>query len=316
MAYTSEECAKIMINETQNLIKTNINHMKRPPEQYRTLYNMMSKRQYHIFFTIKYLNLNTVTEIAKALTLSNACLSLLISKSVAKGHLQKKYPTETSDGRKIIICLTENGEKELNKLIQKILMDMEEFIKVLPKEYIKNVSEGYRKIASITENYEKIDLYKDLETANQKTTEDLPFEMLKSMICLMSWLFEHYFKEFDTNGKKKDALTLHQFRILSIIKAVNESSIVELSEILCVSESTTSTAIKKLTLLGYLTKERANTADDGRKKICCMTESGMEILEEMESRLLKKYKSFFENLDEDKQETLYEGLKLIEKSHK
>lgn len=299
-----------MLYAVQNLFRVKINYVKSSSKNRVNKKDLLSLRQLHVLFMIKYFKMTTITDIAKYLSLSNAGLSLIISKMEQSGYIEKKYPAISDDGRKVIVCLTDKGEKELKNLIAEFTLNMEQLNKGLSEEEIRIIYEGYDKIASITQDYNEVDLKVCLVEPLTKSQE-ICMGVLKNIVCISNWCTNYYFNEFDTNGKKKNKLTVNQFNILYLIYTFKENSISELSGVLDVSESTMSTAIKKLTVLGYLEKERQNLRGDARKKICYITNEGIDILKTTTNRLLTVFKEYYETLNDEQKVTLYEGLSLI-----
>ena len=82
--------------------------------------NELSKKRFYIMHIIKYLGLNTVSELEEYTNLSGSSISITISRLVKSGFLYKEYPKEGDDGRRVFIRLTEKGLESIEKTKESI----------------------------------------------------------------------------------------------------------------------------------------------------------------------------------------------------
>ena len=82
--------------------------------------NELSKKRFYIMHIIKYLGLNTVSELEEYTNLSGSSISITVSRLVKSGFLYKEYPKEGDDGRRVFIRLTEKGLESIEKTKENI----------------------------------------------------------------------------------------------------------------------------------------------------------------------------------------------------
>lgn len=113
----------------------------------------ITHNQYQILFCISSLGLNTISKLSEFLGSSGSTLSIMVSKLVKSGFLQKSYPNTLQDNRFVYISPTEKTKKLLNETalfaneqikqnylmtlsteeLEKLMEGMDYFIKVFQK---------------------------------------------------------------------------------------------------------------------------------------------------------------------------------------
>lgn len=139
--------------------------------------------------------------------------------------------------------------------------------------------------------------------------KEIAQELIALNTNIFLWNREHIEKSFNINGKAKEGeLTVRQFHVLTFIKNGGMHTVSEISNWLNISKSSMSIMISKLEKNGYLRKEQADHADDGRKMYFYLTKKGLAAIQEAEERVLEIVAACFSSLDPEKKKEFYAHL--------
>ena len=260
----------------------------------------LSQRQYKILFTMHVLKINTVSEIAKGFKQSTATISIIMSKLVDSGYLQKEYPSKSDDKRKVFFYITEKGNEALQTLSDEIIIGIEYFYKNFTKQQSEKFDAGLTDLEKIFYfQEEKYTCHLDtiLESATMLITKRIVRVLLRMLI------------ESEVSLSKVCAyniITVRQFHILRIMIELNINTIGRMEEMLIITESTLSTALSRLVESGYLEK-KYNQDTDARKIFFCVTEDGKKEYERIYQEMMTIIEESLEQRTKEKQKLLMRG---------
>ncbi len=143
-------------------------------------------------------------------------------------------------------------------------------------------------------------------------------EIAKELVTLNMniwwWNRGHMMKSFHVNGKNENGLlTMQQFHVLMFMKSTGVNTVSELCKWLHLSKSSMSIMISNLEKMGYLYKQQADDADDGRKVYLHLTQMGKETVAKAEENVLEDIASCFTSFSEEAQTKICTNLKELNK---
>ena len=128
----------------------------------------------------------------------------------------------------------------------------------------------------------------------------------------------HWNKKYTTKTvllKKLDemGLTGHQAEVLGFMYANPElDTVSQLSAELLVSKGSLSLMLSKLESGGFVQKNAAKGADDGRKVYVTLTEKGRSSVEEVRETMVNSASDVFDDMQEDKRALFYTKVKELQ----
>lgn len=258
----------------------------------------LSSRQIDILNLIIVYNINTVSSLAKELDLSTSGLSIIISKIVKQGLLEKMYDDD-SDGRMVILVATTMGIEVHNTIINSIADIIEIFVNSLDEDeyrlYVKSCKDFTSAFSSF--GIEPFDEnLKGKELANYVT---------KTVMTIKNPL-EKFFRDVNANNKEEIYLTDKERGLLAIIINAKICTPSEIAKVFCTSESTVSTQLRGLYKKGYLTKEKS--FEDSRKTYFYPTDKGVETFEKCDKIFNDAFIEVLQLIKEETQIKIIDGL--------
>lgn len=275
--------------------------------------NKLSERQFQVLFFIEYLRINTLSQISDKLELSGSNISTVISKLVKNGLLRKKYPDYDDDKRKIYFYLTSEGKHELQNKIEQMTAYLAAFYEGLDATKKQNFLEAYNRLITLLpkdtaeENPLPIDRAEG-SPVPVGMAEQIAKRIVNGMIAA-STLLQKSFSHDPMEEERKDLLAHNHHQVLFIIDTKKINNLRELSRTIGISESALSTTLSKLDAEGLVCKEHPEADEDGRKMTFYITEKGREKLLATRKKIISFFVSFYNTLQADQQENLYEGIK-------
>lgn len=239
-----------------------------------------SHRQLEILSAIMFEDINTGTELAKAMHLNKSTVSLVLSK-MEKKELIVRVRGQASDNRLTYIESTEKGERLLTDFFIYRLKNFKAFYDFLTDECRQYFSKGVTYLRSIAGD---VSPHNDkmvafiFENYNEHLG-DFGSELLqlsRDLIYFLS-IFLNYGGSFRDKIKKIE-LTPAQTRIMVAMLKCNISSLTELEKQLKTSASALSICVSRLEAKGYVEKSQLKNNGDARRKYLTLTHKGMEIL--------------------------------------
>ncbi len=94
----------------------------------------LSKKKFFILYLISTNTANTIKSFEIAFSASSSSLSILISKMVEEGLLEKSFPEKGDDGRKVYFTITDKGIQEMSFFYSNIVKDINSFFDSLNEE--------------------------------------------------------------------------------------------------------------------------------------------------------------------------------------
>lgn len=249
--------------------------------------SQISDRQFEIMTVIEYLNINTISELAKVMDLNKSTLSIIVSKLVDRGFILRELPSTVDDGRKIYFVLSEEGKKFLTNVGQEdmnfIVMVYNNMSKEQKRE-IKKVINNIKKVNDSSERFEGSSLV--TEVLNNRVDQSVNFEPKVREAFKVFGYFAFCVMNAGFNAvksgaiKKNEVLTANQANLLFCIANLKLNTISALEEHLNASGSTISITVSKMVEKGILAKSPAPRGQDGRVVYIHLTEEGEKIYNE------------------------------------
>ena len=109
----------------------------------------LTGRQFSILIVVHEFQCCTISDLEKELNVSSSSLSIVVSKLVKEGYLQRTYPSEEEDRRKTYISLTQKGMSVLIEAYERIIKVFGEFYSNLDEKKQKDFEEGLEKLNAI-----------------------------------------------------------------------------------------------------------------------------------------------------------------------
>lgn len=109
----------------------------------------LTGRQFSILVMVHALGCCTISDLEQQLNVSSSSLSIVVSKLVKEGYLQRTYPSEEEDRRKTYISLTQKGMSVLTEAYERIIKVFGEFYSNLDEKKQKDFEEGLEKLNAI-----------------------------------------------------------------------------------------------------------------------------------------------------------------------
>ncbi len=259
----------------------------------------ISPRQWDILFIIEEMKVNTLSLISKELELSLSSLSIIISKMVGNNLIVKKYE-DNSDGRIIILDLSEKAKGyyyEMKKMIMTAICD---FLKSLDKESRQLFDNAIKELEFVGKFFSPyiLDLSKDIESQA---------EVMYQNIMRLKFVSESIFRK--VNSGVDNSIFEKGLAILAATIKENLHTPSELSQKIKTSESTISTQLKALINKNLMYKTKK--AGDSRKTYFYPTEEGISLYEKCKENTMETLTAMISKLDKELLLNLDSGLNNI-----
>jgi DNA-binding MarR family transcriptional regulator len=109
----------------------------------------LTHRKYSILFSMQKLNISTVSEFERIISISKSSLSLTLSKLVEEGFISKHEPLATDDGRKAYFRITPKGIEEYNKACETLDEMFKQFYDSLSASQKIDLKEGIERLNNV-----------------------------------------------------------------------------------------------------------------------------------------------------------------------
>lgn len=109
----------------------------------------LTGRQFTILVIVHEFKCCTISDLEKELNVSSSSLSIVVSKLVKEGYLQRQYPSEEEDRRKTYISLTQKGMSVLIEAYERIITVFGDFYCKLDEQKQKDFKEGLEKLNAV-----------------------------------------------------------------------------------------------------------------------------------------------------------------------
>ncbi len=297
---TASEVGALIIDFTENIFRYKAKNFKQDFKVNANSTKMLSERQYHILFLVKYLGKNTTSQLASFIGQSTGSLSLIISKMIKSELLHKKYPNIEQDNRVVYFYLSDKGQGLLKNFTDEFLRRIHEFYYSLSPELKELFDLGFDDLIALLKDYQDIDLAADPRYTNDQPVN--PEKILKAAICLASLKScFHNDEEFMKHG----CLSMGRFNILRLIDR-GIDSIQGLSYASFLSQSNLSILLKSMAKEGLV--EKIHDDCDSRKVYFKVTALGKETVCQTYSHLVLQFENFYNNLCDDYKRRIYSGV--------
>lgn len=110
---------------------------------------LLTDRQFTILVFVHQIKPCTISDLVRELNVSSSSLSIVVSKLVKEGYLEREYPVEGEDRRKTYLYLTEKGRDVLTEVYEGIIAVFGTFFSRLDEEKQKDFKEGLQKLGAI-----------------------------------------------------------------------------------------------------------------------------------------------------------------------
>lgn len=259
----------------------------------------LSERQFSILILLTLMQKNTISELAKFMNVSKSALSIVMNKLVKKGYVQKVYPQEIDDKRKIYFYVSNTGKEILKKMKKANLDEFRTLYQTFDKEQKEKMNIAIEKLEEISKGKDKNIaqiLYEEDEDADEAE------QINRKIAIFFSDFFENSNQlvrsEFNINGNESNnCITKNQFHILYCIENFNYNTVSKLESFLNSSGSTVSITISKLVKDGYLYKDKS-TETDKRIVYIKLTGKGIEAIKKALDIMEKIFVNYIESLSE------------------
>lgn len=109
----------------------------------------LTDRQFTILILVHQFKLCTISELKRELNISSSSLSIGVTKLVKEGYLERNYPSEEEDRRKIYLSMTQKGAEVLMKAYERIMIVFGDFYESLNHDNKRDFEEGINKLNTI-----------------------------------------------------------------------------------------------------------------------------------------------------------------------
>lgn len=268
----------------------------------------ISERQYAILFAIKDIKIYTVSEMAKLMNLNKSTLSIIINKMVKKGYINKHYPENSQDKRKIYFYPSKLGVEKLEQLKKANIEEFKYMYSSFSDKQKENFEIGVEFLKKVSE--EKSTLATEIVKRNFNIEDKIEHMVGKLALFFSSFIEtnrEIVKDEFNIH-KNVDSITKNQFHLLVYIDTFNYDTVSKLETFLNSSGSTVSITISKLVENGYLYKEYPNKTEDGRIVYIRLTDKGKKIIKETKEKVKTLFINYFESLNQEEKKYLNKAI--------
>lgn len=239
---------------------------------------ILSERQYYILYIIKYKNIDTITGIAKYLSLSKANLSILTSKMEVSGLVVRNKLSQ-KDSRVANIVITEKGNMVFDNFRENAFKDIKELID-------GEVFKEFDIYSLITELKKFLDIDKEIVHK-----EDIFLMIFIKLNYFLNNVHLRFVKENDIN------ISVAELKIIKTIALFENINFEIITEALALSYSTVSLQVKSLESKGIVNKVKCK--DDGRITYIDLTQKGQDIINMFYSCKKALIKEMFLNKSEE-----------------
>ncbi len=228
----------------------------------------ISQRQFKILVSIEFAGINTVSDLAKAMALSKSTMSIITTKMIKSGYIEKKRPTISQDKRQVFFKVTETGFNILKAQTEKNIAVFRDFYNEISESQRENFRNGVKLLRELSPTNQQCTEALVKKYTKDFTDDDEFLSVLEDLSYFSFSILDRNAKEFSsvcTNPKNElKALTEHQLQIIFCVRVLELDTISKLSEFLGASSSTLSIAVSKLVNMGYLRKTYPDMDSDGR----------------------------------------------------
>jgi len=276
----------------------------------------LSPRQFSILIALTFVKKNTISELAEFMNISKSTLSIIMGKLIKKNYVQKVYPNEFEDKRKVYFYASEVGKEILERCEKENVVEFKYVYKTMTQQQKDNMKIGIEKLKQVAQ----VNIFKTVDAMYIKEDDlDEIEKMTKSIATFLFSFFEIIQEiikdEFNINGKyNKNGITQKQYHILVCIKNFGLDTITKLEKFLNSSSSTLSISISRLVKEGYLYKVPPSKEEDGRIIYIKLTKKGLDILEEKKIKMKEVFVMYINSLQEEKQVIFSEALNYLLKA--
>ncbi len=258
----------------------------------------MSYRQIDILVILECLGIHTVSEIAAFLKVSKSTASIVINKLVSKGYVIKERPSDSEDGRRTYLTISDKGVSVLEKMGRVYIEGLAELYSMFDEQTKAAFRQGVSYLRQVNNHGETLIGFIAKNHCNEPEQDediknlsvDIAYFIISSKINGMD----------DGMVKLPYNITVNQFQLLLCIGESDMDSISKLENYLGSSGSTLSIGVSKLVNKGYLKKEYPKSGEDGRKVYIRITDKGRDVLKSASDAVQNRFKEYLLTLSEDK----------------
>ncbi len=259
--------------------------------------NAISERQYHCLFIIKYLGINTITDMSRHMGQSLASLSKTLSKMVAGGLIIKDYPGIGQDNRIVYFRLTPQGEEVLLSFTAQVIDRLRVFYTSLAPDAQHLLIGSFREIANLIDSHADISVT-SIDTTSVAISESPLGFMFKTLIRMANVLSRIYNED---ECIKRGLLTMHRFSILKLVES-GMDNIQAIGETMFLSQSNLSIHMNRFLKEGLVEKNKDDK--DSRRLHFVVTSCGRELLAASYRFFTECMSGYIDTLDEALKERL------------
>ncbi|GEM_PF-6938914 len=271
-----------------------------------------SGHQFDALAVIAFLNIHNVTKIAKMIGCSKSAASIMISKMVAGGLLEKKYGQNTDDNRSIYIDITEKGKEVLEKLMKTRLDAVSRGYDMMSADFKRELLNGMVCLCRVY-NYKDSFLVEMTEEILNET--DYSEDKREYIISFTNFVANRISGEktiSESPGRVSKALTVQQIGMLKAIYLANVNTVSKLVKYFGTSVSTVSVNVSRLAKAGFVIKEYGKT-DDNRETIISLTDKAKEELHNIAKKCFEMFLEEYNAMSREQKAILEEGLEHFDK---
>ena len=272
----------------------------------------LSGHQFDALAVIAFLNVHSVTQIAKMVGCSKSAVSIMISKMVTGGLIEKKYGHNTDDNRSIYIDITLKGKETLEKFMRARLEAISNAYDMMSAEFKKELNEG---MACLCRVYNCSDGFLMEMTQEIIDSEDYNEEKRTYITNFANFVANRLSGEktiSENPGRISKNLTLQQIAVLKAIYFGGKNTVSKLVKFFGTSVSTVSVNVSRLTKAGYVIKEYGKT-DDNRETIISLTQKAKDELHSIAKECFDMFLDEYNSMTAEQQKMLEEGLEHFDK---
>ncbi|MBQ9518627.1 MAG: MarR family transcriptional regulator [Firmicutes bacterium] len=267
----------------------------------------LSGHRFDALAVIAFLNVHSVTMIAKMVGCSKSAVSIMISKMMSGGLIEKKYGHNIQDNRSIYIDITQKGKETLEKFMRVRLEAVSRGYDLMNDTFKKELNEGMACLCKVY-NYSDgflVEMTRDIANAEEYSEGKRAYIINFANFVANRLSGEKTISE--NPGKMSKNLTLQQITMLKAIYLSNKNTVSKLVKHFGTSVSTVSVNVSRLAKAGFVVKEYGKT-DDNRETIISLTDKAKTELKDIARKYYDIFLKEYNSMTAEQQRTLEEGL--------
>ncbi|MBR6400731.1 MAG: winged helix DNA-binding protein [Firmicutes bacterium] len=267
----------------------------------------LSGHQFDALAVIAFLDIHNVTKIAKVISCSKSAASIMLSKMMAGGLVEKTYGHNAQDNRSIYIEVTDKGKKLLKQFMSTRLAAISNILDRMSDELKKELYLGMGCLCGVYDYRDSFLVEMTEELLCGLDCDDDKKEYIRRFSNFVANRLASEKTLTESPQKISKVLTLQQVGILKSIHINKDNTVSKLVRHFGTSVSTVSVNVSRLARAGYVVKEYGKT-DDNRETILSVTDKGVKELQEINRRCFDIFMDEYNLMGTGQKRMLEEGL--------